>query len=495
MLDVSQLQLDDSSTTPIYKQIANWLALQIQNGEVGSNGRLPATRELAGLLRLNRATVSAAYALLEESGLIQGHVGRGSFAVRKTATGTPVSALDWTAFLPSTQPAESLPAMGSIRINFSSSRPNGQAFPLSAIRESARQVLEGPEASDILQLGSSYGYGPLRRYLLEGAGNEGIARPNDEVMITNGCQQALDLVSRVFAGISGGVALEDPSYHGLLRVFSRQNLPIWTVPVTAQGLDLAALEETLVRHRPRLLVVTPNFQNPTGATLPLASRKRLLKLTESYGIVVVENDIYSQLRYTGEALPSLKQLDQTGNVILLRSYSKVAFPGLRVGWVIAPREVISHLVEEKHTADLHSDQLSQGVLLQFAQSGELTRHLEQTCRTGAERLKTAFESCERYLPAGAKFTRPEGGMSLWIELPAPLRTDAILERSRKLGVDFLPGRTFSLSNSHHRSFRLCFGGLAPDRIAIGLRLIGEAITDELASQEALKFAEPAMALV
>ncbi len=458
-------------------------------------GRLPATRELAGLLKVNRATVSAAYALLEESGLIEGHVGRGSFAIRPISPAPPAQTLDWSTVLPATQPAEAAPALGSIRINFGSSRPNGQAFPLPAIRECARQVLDGPEASEVLQLGSSYGYGPLRRYLLEGAGNEGIARPNDEVMVTNGCQQALDLVSRVFSSISGGVALEDPSYHGLLRVFSRQNLPIWPIPVTAEGLDLAALEETLVRHRPRLLVVTPSFQNPTGATLPLSSRKRLLKIAESYGVVVVENDIYSQLRYTGEAIPSLKQLDATGNVILLRSYSKIAFPGLRVGWVIAPREMISRLAEEKHTADLHSDQLSQAVLLRFAQSGELARHLEQTCQAGAERLKTAFEACQRYLPTRAKFTRPEGGMSLWIELPAPLRTDAVLERSRELGVDFLPGRTFSLSNSHQRAFRLCFGGLAPDCIETGFRLIGEAITAELASHEARKFVEPAMALV
>ncbi len=494
-MDVSQLQLNDSSNTPIYRQIAHWLTLRIQNGELGLDGRLPATRELAGLLKLNRATISAAYSLLEESGLIEGHVGRGSFAVRRTTTATPASTLEWSSVLPPTQPAEVLPAMGSIRINFGSSRPNGQSFPLSAVRENARQVLDGPEAAEILQLGSSYGYAPLRRYLLDEAGCEGIARPTDDVMITNGCQQALDLVSRVFSGISGGVALEDPSYHGLLRVFSRQNLPIWPVPVTAQGLDLAALEETLVRHRPRLLVVTPSFQNPTGATLPLSSRKRLLKLAESYSVVVVENDIYSQLRYTGEALPSLKQLDGSGNVILLRSYSKVAFPGLRVGWVIAPREVISRLAEEKHTADLHSDQLSQAVLLRFAQSGELARHLQQTCRLGAERLKVVFEACERFLPVRARFTRPEGGMSLWVELPAPLRTDAILERSRRLGVDFLPGRTFSTGTGHHRAFRLCFGGLAPDRIETGLRLIGEAITADLASHEARQFAEPAVALV
>lgn len=494
-MDVSTLRLDERSSTPLYRQIADWLTVRIQNGELGSDGRLPATRELAGQLKLNRATVSAAYTLLEESGLLEGHVGRGSFAVRqlKPTSATPV--LDWSAILPPSQPAEAQPALGSIRINFGSSRPNDQSFPVAAVRENARQVLEGSGASEILQLGSSYGYGPLRRFLLEEATADGVARPTDDVMITNGCQQALDLVARLFAGVPGGVALEDPSYHGLLRVFARQDLPIWPISVTAQGLDLTALEETLVRHRPRLLVVTPSFQNPTGATVPLASRKRLLKLADSYRLVLVENDIYSQLRYTGNALPSLKQLDETGNVILLRSYSKVAFPGLRVGWVVAPREVISRLAEEKQTADLHSDQLSQAVLLRFAQSGELARHLEQTCRDGAERLKIVFEACARYLPARATFTRPEGGMSLWIELPAPLRAEGVLERCRRSGVDFLPGQTFSTGTNHNRAFRLCFGGLAPERIETGLRLIGEAIGAELASHEARKYAEPAAALV
>ena len=169
---------------------------------------------------------------------------------------------------------------------------------------------------------------------------------------------------------------------------------------------------------------------------------------QRYGVVLVENDIYSELRYRGPAMPTLKQLDQGANTILLRSYSKVSFPGLRVGWAIGPRAVLARLAEAKQTSDLHSDQLSQAVLLRFAESGELARHLEVTRRAGADRLDAVLKACERYLPTGTTFTRPDGGMNLWIVLPAPLLAEDILNRVQERGVSFLPGRYFSPNGGH-----------------------------------------------
>ena len=486
----------------------------IQNGSIAAGERLPATRELAGQLGFNRATISAAYAVLEETGLVEGHVGRGSFVVRRPRSSNPhahssnehqVVGPDWNAFFPMV-PTESQASVSStpIQINFASSRPDQVAFPLSTFRKLAREVVDSRQAAEILQLGSPYGYAPLRRFLLEEAAIEGSARANDVVLMTNGCQQALDLLARLFAGGTwgpergsspAGVVVEDPAYHGMLRVFSRTRLPLYPVSVGEAGLDLDTLEETLVRYRPRLLIVTPSFHNPTGTTLPLRARRRILELVSTYGLALVENDIYSQLRYTGDPLPSLKQLDATGNTILLRSYSKVAFPGLRVGWVIAPRPVITRMAEEKQVADLHSDQLSQAVLLRFAESGELNRHLERTREAGRERLSIALTACARYLPLGAHWTRPEGGMSLWITLPAPISAEQVLVRCQKQGVDFLPGKHFANKPSHERSFRISFGGLPSASIEAGLQVVGEAAQAELAAISERAHAEPAMALV
>lgn len=473
------IAIDQSSDLPAYRQIADAVASAIEKGTLHRGQRLPATRELAGHLGMNRATISAAYALLEESGFIHGHVGRGSF----------VSERSGSAQRSRTQPVD------SFSVNFATSRPAGDAFPLASFRRLSRGVIESEEAAEILQLGSPYGYTPLRRYLLEKARAEGIGRAGDDILITNGCQQALDLVARRFTTANTKVICEDPVYHGVLRVFARSGCQFLPVRVGSNGLDADVLEGLLVQHRPGLIVVTPSFQNPTGATMELDARRRLVELASASGALLVETDIYSELRYEGSPLPTLKELDGSGTTLLLGSYSKVSFPGLRVGWVIGPRETISQLAEEKQISDLHSDQLSQAVSLRFAQSGELERHIERTRETGRQRLRAALESCEAYLPEGSTWTRPRGGMSLWITLPAPLSAEAVLAVVRTQGIDFLPGRQFSLSQAHTRSLRISFGGLSPEKIRHGLRIIGEAGNRQLTTGLNNWDSEPAAALV
>jgi 2-aminoadipate transaminase len=423
-------------------------------------------------------------------------VGRGSF-IAKAADPPRAERTDWESLLP---PLEGVPPPApKIQISFANSRPAQNFFPLASFRNLAKDVIDGAEAAQILQLGSPHGYPPLRRYLLEQAVGAGIARPNDDLIVTNGCQQALDLLARLFfgenRGSASGVAMEDPVYHGLVRVFARAGANVLGIPLDERGLDPAVLEETLQQYRPRLLIVTPSFQNPTGATLPLERRKRIVELAQRYSAVLVENDIYSELRYQGGPLPTLKELDESGNSILLRSYSKVSFPGLRVGWVIAPQPVIARLAEAKHLSDLHSDQLSQAVLLRFAESGELARHLECTRAAGAERLNCLLDACARCLPPGSRFTRPSGGMSLWVEMPAPLLAESLLRRAAQQGVDFLPGRYFSARRPHARSFRLSFGGLSSAEIVRGLEILGEAARAELASFATAAPLEPVAALV
>jgi 2-aminoadipate transaminase len=501
LADLSQISVDHRADAPVYKQLADGIRSLVDSGVIQSGEKLPATRELAGHLGLNRTTVAAAYAVLEQSGILQGHVGRGSFIANSARSDRPTTVrserIDWESLLP---PLESIAAAApKIQISFANSRPAQDAFPLACFRRLTKDVIDGEGAAQILQLGSPHGYAPLRRYLLEQAVAAGIARPSDDLIITNGCQQALDLLARLFfgekRGAASGVAMEDPVYHGLVRVFTRAGAHVIGVPIDADGLDPAVLEEALQQYRPRLLVVTPSFQNPTGATLPLERRKRIIELAQRYGAVLVENDIYSELRYRGAALPTLKELDESGNTILLRSYSKVSFPGLRVGWAIAPQPVIARLAEAKQWSDLHSDQLSQAVLLRFAESGELERHLERTRAAGAEKLNCMLEACARCLPPGSRFTRPTGGMSLWIEMPAPLLTESLLRRAAQRGIDFLPGRYFSARRPHVRAFRLSFGGLSPTEISRGLIILGEVAHAELTSFATVAPLEPVAALV
>ena len=487
------ITVNSSLEVPIYKQVAESIRAAIEVGAIGLGERLPATRELAEQLGLNRTTVSAAYSMLEEAGLLQGQVGRGSFVAGNGASRTAPS-FDWEKLLPPLEAMHGVPA--DAEINFANSRPSESCFPMAEFRRLSREVIDSPDAAEILQLGSPYGYGPLRRYLLNENVATGLARSGDDLIITNGCQQALDLLARMLVGDNNaGVLLEEPAYHGLLRVFASARANMIPVPVGDSGINVSALEALASQQKARLLVITPDFQNPTGTSLNLEQRKAIIAIAQRAGWVVIESTIYRDLRYRGQALPTLKQLDGSGNIISIGSYSKVAFPGLRVGWVIAPRPVIARLAEAKQTSDLHSDQLSQAVLLRFAESGELARHLQRTRRMGAERLRAAVESCERFLPAGCRFTRPEGGMNLWIELPAPLVAEELLKVAEEQGVSFLPGGYFSLRRSDRRHLRISFGGLSPEAIVRGMSILGAIAREQISAHQARAPLESFAALV
>src|SRR5579872_7061079 len=363
--------LDPRSEVPLYQQLYRHFIELIHSGALQRGERLPPTRELAGLLGLNRTTISAAYGLLEAAGFINGHVGRGSFV---TGGMGPTAGLNWENIL---GPRSFITAPSFLSdpnvISFAVSCPSETLFPLDDWRASCDEVLSGPDLSSVLQLGSPGGYEPLRQYLMECSRNEDVLGEGDDIMITSGCQQALDLTRRVLIRPGEKVLLEEPVFPGLRNLFVEAEAHLTGIPVHREGMDVAQLARTATGGV-RAIVLTSNFQNPTGATLPQAARESVLRVAQSSGAVLIENDIYGQLRYEGEPLPTLKQMDDTGDTILLRSFSKISFPGLRVGWVIGPRPVIARMMEAKQLSDLHSDQFSQAVLLRFALSGRQEKH-------------------------------------------------------------------------------------------------------------------------
>jgi 2-aminoadipate transaminase len=467
---------NSESDTPLYRQIYIQIRDLIESGVLSRGSRLPPTRELAGQLGLNRTTISAAYELLESERLITGHVGRGSFVAGSPASENGVA---WRDILEPSAPVSPAAPSATPVAGFSSSRPSELLFPLEEFRETCAEVIASPDAQTILQLGSPSGYPPLRRYLLELARAEGVARDSDDILITSGCQQAFDLLQRTLVRHGETVLLEDPVYLGQKNAFERGGARLIGVAVGPAGIDLENLERVVARERPRLLAVTSNFQNPTGATLSLASRKALLRITQAAGVIVVENDIYGALSYEGDPIPTIKRLDETGDTVLLRSFSKIAFPGLRVGWVTGPRALIEKLTEAKLWSDLHTDQLSQAVLLRFAESGRLASHRERMLDAGRERLRAALSACEKYLPAEASFTRPRGGMSLWVTLPVTVDTAELLARAERQGVTYLPGRYFAVSHPQPNSLRISFAGMAPDQIREGIAILGRIFKEEL----------------
>lgn len=492
-----RLQFDETLETPIYRQICDQIRVSIVNGVLEAGERLPATRTLADQLGLNRQTISTAYELLEQEGFIKGQVGRGSFVTIPDRAGAAASRhIEWESILQNEPNLAVPPSAAGAAISFTASRPSELLFPLDEFRATCQEVIAEPAAAAILQLGTPAGYRPLRRYLLDNATREGLGRSTDDIIITNGVQQALDLIQRVLCGGAGGpVVIEDPVYPGLKNIFATAGTRVIGVPVTSDGIDLDALARVILRERPRLLVLTPNFQNPTGATMPLEARRQLIRMVREAQVVLVENDIYGALRYRGDALPTLKELDDSGDVILLRSFSKLAFPGLRVGWVIAPKPLTARLAEAKQCCDLHTDQLSQAVLVRFAESGRLAEHRSHVLRTGLERLECALETCRRVMPEGTVYTKPDGGMNLWIRLPEQLDSGELLGAAQREGVAYLPGKYFAVQRDQSSCLRISFAGLEPETIRRGLEVLGTLFRSETSRVRAARTYEPATALV
>jgi DNA-binding transcriptional MocR family regulator len=485
-----RIEVESHSDVPLYRQVHEQIKSAIVTGRIVRGERLPPTRELAGSLGLNRTTIAAAYALLESEGLIRGHVGRGSFVEGPAAEATR---LDWESLIPSDDNLSG-PAPSAL-ISFSASRPSELQFPLDEFRVTCREVIDSAEAAQILQLGPASGYGPLRRYLLGEARRRGAAGPDDDILVTSGCQQAFDLIQRVLASRGETVVLEDPVYPGLRNAFLRGGARVLGVPVGPDGIEVEALGRLLEKERPRLMVLTPNFQNPTGTTLPTEARKTILELARRSGVIIVENDLYGELRYHGAEIPSMKRLDTAGDTILLGSFSKIAFPGLRVGWAIGPRHFIARLTEAKEASDLHSDQLSQAVLLRFAESGRLEAHRKKMLAAGSERLKACLAGCAKELPPGSRYTRPEGGMNLWVRLPEPLDASELAVRAERENVSYLPGRYFAVSRPQTQGLRLSFAGMTPEHISYGLQVLGIIFRSEYSRSRRAQRHEPAPAMV
>lgn len=485
MIDIRP-HLDSESDVSLYRQLSVHLQGLIEDGQLLPGYRLPPTRELAAKLGVNRTTVSAAYELLESDGLIRGEVGRGSYVCGQTDRAESVN---WgRALTASATTRPGSPAAGVI--NFTSSSPSERLFPIDEFRESCREVLESRTLKTLMQLGSPGGYEPLRRYLMEQAVEQGIARPTDDILITNGCQQALDLLRRALVRAGDRVAIEEPVYPGLKNLFLEAGAELVGVTVGPEGVELPSLQRALEAGA-RVVVVTPSFQNPTGTTIAAPARTSLCAMVRHAGAVLIENDIYANLAYAGTVPPRLKQTDQ--NVILLGSFSKVAFPGIRVGWIIAPRPVISRVTELKQLADLHTDHLSQAFLLNFAESGKLARHAANVVTAAKEKLRALEQACRRHL-ADCRWNIPAGGMNIWINLPSGVDAMALRGLAQQAGIDYLPGRYFAVSRSLDSGLRLSFAGLEPAEIRRGIEILGGLVRHAAGSQSD-RDSRPELALV
>jgi 2-aminoadipate transaminase len=497
------LHLQPQSHVPLYVQLRDQLRALVHAGDLRPGDRIPASRELANMLGVHRTTVANAYAELESEGLIQGHVGRGTF-IKGNGNGLKISppappvlsgsdGLRWDLLFADERGEEILSRLTASApadaLSFVMARPAEEFFPVDELQTCVNAALRR-EARDVLNLGPSDGYPRLKEALLDLLRREGITAKDENLLITDGCQQALDLISKAFIRPGDSVILENPAYPGAVAIFNGARARCLGVPVrthpepdAALGLDLEALEATLAANRVKLIVLTPDFHNPTGTSMPLASRRKVLELASRYQVPVVEDHIYARLHAREERIPSLKQLDRSNLVIHIDSFAKVAFPGLRVGWIVAPPAAIERLRLVKQTTDLHTDQLAQATLAEFLRRGLFTKHLAKMRKVYASRLHALDEALRRHMPEGTHWTRPDGGMCLWLELPPGFDASELLIHAKERGVLFAPGRYFYVQGPLPNTLRLGFANLDEKQIARGAATLAELLRIEMRKRQ------------
>lgn len=323
-------------------------------------------------------------------------------------------------------------------------------FPVEDFAAACDRVLRelGAQA---LQYGTTEGYLPLREMIARHTARYGIKITPDNILITSGSQQALDLIGKVFINPGDRILVEEPTYLGALQAWNAYGAEYVTVPMDENGMISDALDEAL-RTGPKFIYVLPNFQNPTGVTLSIERRQALIELADHYGVPIIEDDPYGQLRFEGDHLPSVVTLDgqfretgraiYRGNVIYLSTFSKTLSPGIRLAWVIAPQEVIRKLVQAKQGADLHTATFNQMVAYEVSRGGFLDRHVWMIRRVYGERRNVMLEAMEEFFPEGASWTHPQGGLFLWSMLPQGMSSRKVLEKAIEQKVAFVPGDCF-----------------------------------------------------
>lgn len=373
-------------------------------------------------------------------------------------------------------------------ISFAGGLPAAEIFPVEKVASATQKVLQ-ERGVQALQYGPSEGYRPLLELIAQTSSHDGLTITPENVFIVSGSQQGLDFVGRLLVNPGDRVLVESPTYMGALQAMAPYGADYITVPSDENGLRTDALEEMLAL-KPKLMYVLPNFQNPSGVTLSLERRNQLVELANRYGVPVVEDDPYSQLRFEGEPLPSLLTLDSQqrksegepyrGNIIQLNTFSKVLTPGLRVAWVVASPELIRKLVQTKQGADLHTASLNQLIVHELLREGFIEQHIPLIRRTYGERRDIMLQAMEEYFPAGIRWTRPQGGMFLWVVLPEGLNATELLREAVKENVAFVPGTPFHAQGGGENTLRLSFSNATPEQIREGIARLGHVFHKALA---------------
>ena len=382
-------------------------------------------------------------------------------------------------------PADGTDAVGAILqaaadpkiISFAGGLPAPELFPVKEMKATVDKVFE-EHGQEAMQYGAAKGVTALREVIQQHVKEkENVDSELDNVLVTTGSEQALDLVGKAFVDPGDTVLVEQPTYLCALDVFRSYGANFASVEMDEDGMKMDALEEALKANpNTKLIYTVPNFQNPTGRTMTEERRKQLAELAEKYDVYVLEDNPYGETRFAGQHVPAVKSFDKSGHVLYMSTFSKTLAPGFRLGWLVADEDVVNKLTVLKQSADLHTDNLAQFAVAQFFADNDVDAHVKEISDLYGKRKDLMLEGIKKYFPEGVKYTNPEGGMFLWVEVPGVDDTVELFKECLEHDVAFVPGDPFFAGEAQPGAFRLNYSNMKEDQIEVGLKRLGAALT-------------------
>ena len=468
----------------VYRQISDHIRHEVADGRLEAGDRLPPIRDLAKELGVNRDTVALAYEELVTAGVAVSTVGRGTFVTPVDASNAPSAEEFHTALAPLTERLldfeRARPQFGSTTnaVPMHSLVPDQSLYPADEFRRVLNRVLQqsGPE---LLLYGSPQGHLGLRETLADRFQKDGIDIDANGIVLCHGASQGISLGLRLFAQAGDVVALEEPTYSNAIAAIHGLGLKSAPVPMRDAGPDLAALDRILAQPEVKVFYTIPTFHNPLGTTTSVDHRRRLLEIAARHRKPVIEDGYETDLRFSGRSVPSLAALDRTGIVLHLFSFSKSLFPGARVGAITARGRLIEALLALKQATDLSDALPLQAALAEFAACGAYDRHLGRVRRVLRERCDALLDALATEMPSGTRWTHPEGGLQVWVELPESVDTRDLLSDAAVAGVLFAPGSQFNHDGRPSNCLRLTFAMAEPEALRVGVSALARVVAERL----------------
>jgi 2-aminoadipate transaminase len=363
-------------------------------------------------------------------------------------------------------------------ISFAGGLPNRELFPAEELKDATNKVFD-IYGRDIFQYSNSEGYLKLREYIADRYFQKKLINiPVENILITSGSQQGLDLLGKILLNDGDDMIIEEPGYLGAIQAFSMYKPTFFPVPVSDNGMDTQKLREIVSSAKPKLMYTVPNFQNPSGITYSQDNRLKVSEILQGTKTILIEDDPYGDLRFVGENKQSFKKL-LPDNTVLLGSFSKTIIPGFRLGWIAAPKNIMEKLIVAKQASDLHTSHFIQSIIYQYLKDNDVDKHISKVREAYGNQCKAMLHNIQKYFPSSVTYTKPEGGMFLWAELPQNVTSLDLFNLAVRDNVVFVPGDPFYIKKTRTRTLRLNFSCVDEDTIQIGIQRLGNAIKELL----------------